>query len=158
MGPNVMDKLRKQESIGRDISHLFRSIRNFMGRQLEPYGIGDAQFPFLMLLLHEDGISQERLATALKCDRATSARSISRLEHAGYVRRVVDPDDRRAYKVFLTELGQDMGHIMWSVSRDLNDMLLEGFTDEERLAFRSMIQRAGTNISKCNQSRKVTDD
>lgn len=153
-----MDKLRMQESIGRDISHLFRSIRNYMGRQLEPYGIGDAQFPFMMLLLHEDGISQESLATALKCDRATSARSIARLEDAGYVCRVVDPDDRRAYKVFLTEKGKDMGHIMWSVSKDLNDMLLEGFTDEEKLAFRNMIQRAGTNISKYNQNRKITNE
>lgn len=153
-----MDRLREQESIGRDISHLFRSIRNFMGRQLEPYGIGDAQFPFLMLLLHEDGISQEKLATSLKCDRATSARSIARLERAGYVRRVVDPDNRRAYKVFLTEQGKDMGHIMWSVSRDLNVMLLEGFTDEEKLAFRDMITRAGMNISKWNETRKVADE
>lgn len=153
-----MDKLRTQESIGRDISHLFRSIRNYMGRQLAPYGIGDAQFPFLMLLLHEDGISQESLATALKCDRATSARSISRLEDAGYVQRIVDPDDRRAYKVFLTEQGKDMGHIMWSVSRDLNDMLLEDFTDEEKLAFRDMITRAGMNISKWNEIRKVADE
>lgn len=153
-----MDQLRTQESIGRDVSHLFRSIRNFMGRQLEPYGIGDAQFPFLMLLLHEDGISQEYLATALKCDRATSARSIARLEDTGYVRRVVDPDDKRAYKVFLTEQGHDMGQIVWSVSSDLNDMLLEGFTDEEKLAFRNMIQKAGTNISKWNQNRKTANE
>jgi len=153
-----MDQLRTQESIGRDVSHLFRSIRNFMGRQLEPYGIGDAQFPFLMLLLHEDGISQEYLATALKCDRATSARSIARLENAGYVRRVVDPNDRRAYKVFLTEQGHDMGQIVWSFSRDLNDILLEGFTDEEKLAFRNMIKKAGLNISKCNQNRKTTNE
>jgi DNA-binding MarR family transcriptional regulator len=153
-----MDKLRTQESIGRDISHLFRSIRNYMGRQLAPYGIGDAQFPFLMLLLHEDGISQESLATALKCDRATSARSISRLEDTGYVQRFVDPDDIRAYNVFLKEQGKDMGHIMWSVSRDLNDMLLEGFTDEEKLAFRDMITRAGMNISKWNETRKVADE
>jgi DNA-binding MarR family transcriptional regulator len=117
MDSNFMDQLRTQESIGRDVSHLFRSIRNFMGRQLEPYGIGDAQFPFLMLLLHEDGISQEYLATALKCDRATSARSIARLEDAGYVSRVVDPDDKRAYKVFLTEQGHYMGQIVWSVSK-----------------------------------------
>lgn len=153
-----MDRLREQESIGRDISHLFRSIRNFMGRHLEPYGIGDAQFPFLMLLLHEDGISQEKLATFLKCDRATSARSIARLEHAGYVRRVVDPDNRRAYKVFLTEQGTEMEHIMWAVSKDLNDILLEGFTEEEELTFRNMIRKAGTNISKRNQIRKTTDE
>ncbi len=153
-----MDQLRTQESIGRDVSHLFRSIRNFMGRQLEPYGIGDAQFPFLMLLLHEDGISQEYLATALKCDRATSARSIARLEDTGYVRRVVDPDDKRAYKVFLTEQGHDMGQIVWSVSSDLNNMLLEGFTDEEKLAFRNMIKKAGTNISKWNQNRKTANE
>lgn len=153
-----MDQLETQESIGKDISHLFRSIRNFMGRQLEPYGIGDAQFPFLMLLLRKDGISQEYLATALKCDRATSARSIARLEDAGYVHRVVDPNDRRAYKVFLTEQGHDMGQIVWSVSRDLNEILLEGFTDEEKLDFRNMIKKAGSNISKCNQNRKTTNE
>ncbi len=154
----MMDKLREQESIGRDISHLFRSIRNFMGRRLEPYGIGDAQFPFFMMLLHEDGISQERLATYLKCDRATSARSIARLENAGYVRRLVDPEDRRAYKVFLTEQGQELGDILWSVSKELNSMLLEGFSNEEKLDFRKMIKRAGTNISNWEQIRKTTDE
>ncbi|MGB3907736.1 MAG: MarR family transcriptional regulator [Methanomethylovorans sp.] len=153
-----MEKLRKHESIGRDISHLFRSIRNFMGRQLEPYGISDAQFPFLMLLLYEDGISQEKLATSLKCDRATSARAIAKLEYAGYVYRVIDPDNRRAYKVFLTEQGIEMEHILLAVSKDMNDILLEDFTEEEKLAFRNMIQRAGTNISKRNQTRKNTDE
>jgi DNA-binding MarR family transcriptional regulator len=154
----MMDKLRGQESIGRDVSHLFRSIRNFMGRRLEPYGIGDAQFPFLMLLLHEDGISQERLAAYLKCDRATSARSIARLESAGYVRRLVDPEDRRAYKVFLTEQGQELGDILCSVLKELNSILLEDFSYEEKISFRNMIQRAGTNISKWEQIRKTADE
>jgi hypothetical protein len=51
-----------------------------------------------------------------------------------------------------------MRQIVWSVSRDLNDMLLEGFTDEEKLSFRNMIQKAGTNISKWNQNRKTADE
>jgi hypothetical protein len=37
-------------------------------------------------------------------------------------------------------------------------MLLEGFTDEEKLAFRNMIQKAGTNISKWNQDRKAAHE
>ncbi len=83
---------------------------------------------------------------------------IARLERAGYVRRVVDPDNRRAYKVFLTEQGTEMEHIMWAVSKDLNDILLEGFTEEEELALRNMIKRAGVNISKRNQIRNTTDE
>lgn len=149
-----MNKIHNQESVGKDISHLFRSISIFVGRELEPYGIGSAQFPFLMLLLHEDGVSQEQLANSIKCDRATSARSIARLLDAGYVRREVDPTDRRAYRVFLTEHGIDMRHVLLSISTELNNILMAGFKNEEKLFFTDMIQKAAMNIAKENESKK----
>ena len=101
-----------------------------------------------MLLLHEDGVSQEQLANSIKCDRATSARSIARLLDAGYVRREVDPTDRRAYRVFLTEHGIYMRHVLLSISTELNNILMAGFKNEEKIIFHRHDPKGSDEYSK----------
>ncbi|WP_406660215.1 MarR family transcriptional regulator [Methanolobus sp. ZRKC3] len=152
---NNIDRHTIQESIGKYTSHLFRSIQIYVSKELEPYGIGSGQFPFIMRLLHCDGIKQEELASCLKYDRATITRSMNKLEEMGYVSRERDPDDRRAYMVCLTEKGRAMEPVIKDVSSQLNDVLLRGFTEEETMSFISMLMRTVDNISSENEARKV---
>ena len=141
-------------SIGRYASHLFRSIQIFVARELESYGIGSGQFTLMMRLLRRDGVRQEELASSLNYDRATITRSMNRLEDAGYIVRERDPEDRRAYVVSLTEKGRSMESVLVDISSNLNDVILQGFTEEESLSFISMLMRAVGNISTENEARK----
>ncbi len=149
-------RLWEHESIGRYSSHLFRSIQIYLAKELGPYGIGSGQFPFMMLLLHCDGIKQEELASSLSYDRATITRSMNRLEEIGYVTRERDPDDKRAYIVRLTKKGRSMENVFMEISSRLNDLLMSGFTEAEAASFISMLMRAGENISAENNIRKLS--
>ena len=93
--------------ISGSISHIYRSHMAYMAKELEDYRIGSGQFDFLMVLYHGDGISQETLAKTLKVSKATSARAIQSLENEGYVYRQRDESDLRAYRVYLTEKGNE---------------------------------------------------
>lgn len=141
--------------MGRESALLSREINVFLARELEPYGIGSGQFPFLMRLMHHDGISQESLTKALNCDRATGTRALNKLEEKGYVRRETDPRDKRAYCVFLTERSRLLEPAIKSISSQINDVVFRGFTDEEKTLFLSMINRATDNISAENDARKA---
>jgi DNA-binding MarR family transcriptional regulator len=150
--------LKKHESIGRDISHLFRSINIYLSKELEPYGIGSGQFPFFMRLLHQDGVSQEALASSLRYDRATITRSVNKLEEMGYVTRKRDPCDKRAYCIYLTDKGREMDHVLISISVRLNDTLLRGFSDKEKAMFISLVEKAAMNISSENDMKKASNE
>lgn len=147
--------IKKHESIGRDISHLFRSINIYLSKELEPYGIGSGQFPFLMRLLHHEGVSQESLASMLRYDRATITRSVNKLEDLGFVSRKRDPNDKRAYCIYLTDKGREMESVLFDISAKLNDVLLKGFNDEEKAMFIALIGKAAMNIAEENETRKT---
>ncbi|WP_094227133.1 MarR family winged helix-turn-helix transcriptional regulator [Methanolobus psychrotolerans] len=150
--------INKHESIGRGISHLFRSINIYLSKELEPYGIGSGQFPFFMRLLHNEGVSQETLANSLKYDRATITRSVNKLEEMGYVVRKRDSCDKRAYCVYLTDKGREMKPLLFSLISQLNDVLLHGFSDEEKAMFISMVEKAARNISSENDMKKASNE
>lgn len=145
---------KAHESMGRESFLLSREIHIFIARELEPYGIGSAQFPFLMRLLHQDGISQESLTSALNCDRATGTRSLNKLEENGYVRREPDPRDKRAYCVFLTEKARLLEPVIREMASLINEVIFKGFTDEEKANFIRLINKTIINISSENEARK----
>ncbi|MDP2216958.1 MAG: MarR family transcriptional regulator [Methanolobus sp.] len=146
---------RGHQSIGRDAFLFSREIHTFIARELEPYGIGSGQFPFLMRLLHNDGISQEVLIRDLNCDRATGTRAINKLEENGYVLRETDPQDKRAYRVCLTDKSRQLGPVIKQMSVLINDIVFDGFTGEEKILFVQMIKRAIGNLSRENDARKA---
>jgi DNA-binding MarR family transcriptional regulator len=155
---NSCKYIGKNECIGRDISHLFRSINIYLSNELEAYGLGSGQFPFFMRLLHHDGVSQESLANMLRYDRATITRSLNKLEDQGYVIRKRDPNDKRAYCVYLTEEGRKMGPILMEIGANLNNVLLQGFSDDDKVMFISLVEKAAMNIATENEKKKASND
>lgn len=94
----------------------------------------------------------------LHYDRATITRSLNKLEDQGYVVRNRDPRDKRAYCVSLTEEGRKMGPKLMAIGKDLNDVLLRGFSDEEKTLFLSLVEKAAMNIASENEIKKASND
>lgn len=124
--------MEKPETIGKVISYIYRYQRIFLDGELEPHGIGSGQFSFMMLLYLKDGVKQEALARIYKMDKATAARTIKKLEDAGYVYRKQDAEDKRAYNVFVSKKGRDIEAKMNKIALKWNDMVLSGFSEEEK--------------------------
>ena len=54
----------------------------------------------------EGGVRQKELLETVKVNPSSMSEMISKLEHDGYVKRIVDPSDKRATLISLTELGE----------------------------------------------------
>jgi len=87
---------------GAVVSLLNRSKFVFLNDRLRPLGLSAGQFPVLMLLAREQDITQDRLVRHYHLDKGTIARAVKKLEDAGYIRRIIDPTNRRAVRLFLT--------------------------------------------------------
>ena len=137
-----------KEFIGKAISYLYRYGQIYIGKKIEPYGIGSGQFPFLMRLYREDGINQESLSDYLKIDKGTTARAIQKLVDEGYVFRQRDEKDRRSYRVFLTEKGKKLEPDMKKIASEWEDILFSSFDDSQRREITNSLEIMFENVLK----------
>lgn len=142
------------QSFGRQISIIYQNISTHLDTELKPYGIGTAQISFLITLLKQDGINQETLTVTSHVDKSTTARSIAKLEKAGYITRKKDPDDKRANKIHLTKKGHHIEPKLASILQQLNGILSEGLTEDEKASFVTLLEKLERNILAQNKKSK----
>lgn len=142
--------MKKFEHMGGYISYLYRMSQCYVNKKLEPYHIGSGQFHYLLILYKKDGISQEYLSEEFKIDKATTGRAIKKLVEEGYVNRIRDPEDKRSYKIYLTQKGHSIKLVIMKVLKEWNDLLLEDIDEEEKQAGILVLQKMFKNIGSYN--------
>jgi DNA-binding MarR family transcriptional regulator len=143
----AVETMETQESLGRLISCLYRYTHMYLSHELEQHNIGSGQFSFLMALCREDGVHQEDLAQSIKIDKATCTRAVKKLVKEGYITRKRDSEDKRAYRIFLTEKGKKMEPVLKYISETWKAILLTGFTEEEKELTIDFLKRIVQNAS-----------
>jgi MarR family 2-MHQ and catechol resistance regulon transcriptional repressor len=74
---------------------------------LTDYNLNSTQFRLLCLLHNEKGQRLTTLSERLIISKSSVTRIVDELEYRGWVKRVADPDDRRAQRVVITSAGTD---------------------------------------------------
>ena len=108
----------KRAPIGKYISQIYRKGNSFISKEISKFGIGSGQIMFLIELYKNDGISQEELSEILNIDKATTCRAIKKLEKEELLIKVKDENDKRAYKLYLTEKSKS---IEYNIKNALNE-------------------------------------
>lgn len=144
-----------EPSIGRFVSILYRVGQSHIGKQLEPYGIGSGQFTFLAELFTKDGVSQEELASLIRCDKATVARAMQRLEDEGYVVRKRSAEDGRINLVNLTDKAYKFKPTLFSILSSWTDSLASGLSHEEKKQVVSLLGCLVENATVNNLEKGV---
>jgi DNA-binding MarR family transcriptional regulator len=126
---------------GAVVSLVSRSKSVFLNDRLRPLGLSAGQFPVLMLLAKEQNIMQEELARHYHLDKGTIARAVRKLEDGGYIRRITDPDNRRAVRLFLTERGDHAIPLLHGINREWETVISAGLSTEERTTLHSLMKR-----------------
>ena len=126
---------------GAVISLISRSKSVFLNNRLRPLGLSSGQFPVLMLLAKGQNIMQEDLVRHYHLDKGTIARAVKKLEDGGYIRRITDPDNRRAVRLFLTERGEHAIPILHGINREWETIISNGLSKEERTTMHSLMKR-----------------
>ena len=111
---------------------MYRKGNAYIGKQLSHIGVGSGQFMFLLQLYRKDGRSQEELSEILSIDKGTTARAIKKLEEDGFLFRERDENDKRAYKIYLTDKGNDVKDTILDALNSWEDIITSRLSNEER--------------------------
>jgi len=128
---NMGDNPGYNSSIGHHVFVLTKYQRKYMDLQLEPFGLGGKDFPFLSVLYHQDGRTQEEITEHVGVDKATTARAVTRLVEKGFVTKEVDPTDHRAYRVYLTKKGKDFQPKLRKILKSWTEKMLSNLSKKE---------------------------
>lgn len=122
-----------EESFGRilGVAHtsMFRYLSKLMKEENLP--ITPEQFSVLSHLWQKDGLQQTELALCTNRNRANVTRILDILERESIIERRDDPNDRRVFRVYLTEKGKSLREATAKCAQQSIKDSLKGLTKDE---------------------------
>jgi MarR family transcriptional regulator, organic hydroperoxide resistance regulator len=94
-----MQDERLRASLGYAVVRMFRQVNRAHSRALARYELSAEQAHVLLILWLEGPMKVGELQRLLMLSSGTLTGALDRMERAGLVRRVADPDDRRALRI-----------------------------------------------------------
>ncbi|MBU0555749.1 MAG: MarR family transcriptional regulator [Alphaproteobacteria bacterium] len=127
-----------------DVARLYRRRFDHRTRSL---GITGPQMRALVQIMRFPGINQGALAERLDVEPITTCRMVDRLEQAELVERRRDPQDRRAWQLFLTNAAEPLAAELQGIGQSVLNESLAGIPEADREAALSVLWRIRDNLS-----------
>lgn len=125
-----------------------RRISRIYAEGLSPYEVTPPQLFMLSCLECRDGQKPSELAEQVHLDASSMTGLLDRTEKANLIRRMRDPEDRRALRIYLTPQGQETVAKLRPVVEQLQQRVHELFfaeSSEQQIAdFMQILRNAGT--------------
>lgn len=131
--------LQRWNSLGYVVNHLARLFADDLAQRLRPYGVTIGQFPLLLALWEEEGLSQTELSRRLAIEPATTTNTLARMERDGLVERQPDASDQRGRRVYLTERGRELEEPVSAAARRVNAQAVQRLSAGEVAELKHML-------------------
>lgn len=115
----------KNQSAGYVVNHMARLFAAALTERIRPLGLTTGQFPILLELWGEDGLTQKQLVTRLDLEQATVANTLARMERDGLIERKPHPQDGRAQMIRLTRKAKALREPAIEAAAAVNEVALK---------------------------------
>jgi DNA-binding MarR family transcriptional regulator len=136
------------DSIPLLLADVSRLMRRSFDQRARSIGVTRAQWRVLTMLVRHEGINQGGLADLIEVEPITLCRMVDRLTEASLVERRPDPNDRRVWRLFLTEKARILLSDLKLLAADLNEEAMEGISAAEQQQLRNLLGTIRANLSQ----------
>ena len=145
------------EDLPCEIAETAHALRKAFDRRASALGVTRAQWKVLFRLTRFPGLRQVELADMLDVEPITLCRIVDRLEEAELVERQRDPEDRRAWRLQVTDKAKPLVERLKSLGSEL---VGEAFADIDRSELdqvRGVLARVRENVAAVQRGRKAAE-
>ncbi|MDD7282110.1 MarR family winged helix-turn-helix transcriptional regulator [Floccifex sp.] len=138
------------DQYGLYINMISRNLKNKVDEKLKEIDLTKSQSDILHYLsLHEhEYVVQKDLEKAFQISNPTVTGLLNRLEQKGYIKRISNPNDKRAKQIILQDKARDVLSMVENQIEENENILLKGFTKQEADDFLKYINKALNNLTK----------
>jgi DNA-binding MarR family transcriptional regulator len=136
------------ETIAFVLADVSRLMRRSFDQRARSIGVTRAQWRVITMLARHEGINQGGLADLIEVEPITLCRMVDRLAEAALVERRPDPNDRRVWRLFLTDKARALLSDLKLLAADLTQEAMDGITPKEQEQLRILLEAIRTNLSR----------
>ena len=118
-----------------------QSVQQMFKARLAPYGVTPGQYAVLACLWDGESKTAKQLADLLYLDGSTMTGILDRIEQKGLIIKQVDPKDRRAIRVTLTDAGRDLEGPLSQVILEANQEALANLGQVEGESLKALLHK-----------------
>ncbi len=137
-----------QESLGFLLTDISRLMRHVFQQRLQKSAPAFtlAQAKALVYVSRNQGVRQVEVAEMLEVQPITLARLLDQLAEAGLVERRPDPNDRRAYQIYLTPEASPHLDVVQRVGASIRADLLRGLDKQQAAVVLQALNKMRENL------------
>jgi DNA-binding MarR family transcriptional regulator len=140
--------------IGTKLAVVARQQRQLFDERVEAMGVTRAKYILIATVGRRPGLTQRMIASLLEVTDVTAGRLIDRVTADGLLERRENPQDRRAYCVYLTPAAQPILDKLAKTADAYEKDVFVGFSDADLEQFDSLLDRMQANLMEAR--RKTT--
>lgn len=128
---------------------LSKSIEKAFAGQLETrHGITVSEWRVMLTLHRYPGLTAADITSRWAMDKMAISRALQRLEDDGNIRRERNPDDRRSFRLFLSDTGETKCDFILPDATERYQLLMSCLSREEQSALRSTLAKLMDQVER----------
>lgn len=139
---------------GKSFSIIYRHGKTMHEKMLKEFDLSGPQIWYLKEIHENPGISQEDISQGYHIDKGSVSRAVKKLSDSGFVNIEANPDDKRAYRLFLTDKAQDTYRSCIRHMQYMEKCIEKGMSEEEIRTFRRLLIKVASNIAMFAKEEK----
>lgn len=132
----------------REIGMIARALDSISNVEFKDLELTKGQYIYLVRICENPGIIQEKLAELILVDRTTAARSIQKLEKAGFIEKRPDIVNKKIKKLHATAKGEATCPVILQEHAYSKGVALAGLSEEEQTQLHQLTKRVRENIER----------
>jgi MarR family transcriptional regulator, transcriptional regulator for hemolysin len=136
-----------QEPIGRIMGHISQKILSLIRLRLEHLDIDHSFYPLLLIEAENGKLTQNDLAKKLHCDKVQVVRIIDYLSSKGFVTRVIHADDRRKYRLEITDKAKQFLPEIKNTILEINSIGMNNISEKQVQQVYAILKIIDVNIT-----------
>ncbi len=126
----------------KSISILYRKSHTWLNNSCAQYRLSAAQAGIILIVCDFQSLTQDDITKRLSLDKSVIAKTVTKLEERGFVRRSTNVRDKRTFDVFPTEKAWDAyPHVRNQIDSCVQHMTQQ-MTDSEQREFKRLLMLA----------------
>jgi DNA-binding MarR family transcriptional regulator len=116
---------------GQQMRLIIDNMNSLIALKVEKYGIKQGQFEYFLLIFMNPGINQLALANKKNVSKSSVTKAINILENDGFIKRIIDKEDRRNSLLYLTDKGKKITDDLMAIKKTSEKHLFKGFNTDD---------------------------
>lgn len=143
-----MTKFDSDPKMSFELHSVARLLRRNFDRRAKAHGLSRSRWQVLWHLARKQGQKQAELAERMDVAPISLARQLDHLQAEGLVERRQDPEDRRCFRIYLTDATEPALEVLRGLAQQTRAQALAGFSQADVIQLQSLLERLRENLTR----------